>query len=402
MNNNDMKIGIVTHYYKSTNYGGNLQAYALCKFLNNLGYTAEQICFPLASENLLQKQENHCSKNIKHIVLHLKNKINTSIYNLLTYIPRNSAAKKIKIRNKKIQEFNESIPHSEFICIDNNFTDALRKYDVFISGSDQIWNPIGYNPIYFLEFVPNSLPKFSYAASISQDKLPNEYEEKIKKHLEHFIAVSVREKKSITLLENLVDKKVDLVVDPTLLLTKLDWENISSKRLIIDDYIFCYFLGSDNKARDIAKMFAKLKNLKLVTLPYLQGRYRTIDDAFGDYKLFDVSPADFISLVKYSKYVFTDSFHATVFSEIFEKEYFVFQRFEAKSMANRIYDLTELFNHSERFLDTADKASYENIIALDRLSFSDRHKFDKLRKYSVDFICNNLQISEEMINEVKA
>lgn len=402
MNNKNIKIGIVTHYYKSVNYGGNLQAYALCKFLNNLGYDAEQICFPLTSENLLQKQENQSGKNIKHIVLHLKNKINTSIYNFLMYWPRNSAVKKIKVRNKKIQEFNESIPHSEFICIDNNFTDALRKYDVFIAGSDQIWNPIGYNPIYFLDFVPTNLPKFSYAASISQDKLPNEYVEKIKKHLKHFTAISVREKKAIILLENLVDKKINLVVDPTLLLTKLDWENVISKRIICDNYIFCYFLGSDNNARKVAEKFSKQKNLKIVTLPYLQGEYRTIDNKFGDYKLFEVSPTDFISLVKYSKYVFTDSFHATVFSEIFEKEYFVFQRFEAKSMANRIYDLTELFNHSERFLDTADKASYENIIALDKLSFSDRHKFDKLRKYSVDFICNNLQISEEMINEVKA
>lgn len=100
--------------------------------------------------------------------------------------------------------------------------------------------------------------------------------------------------------------------------------------------------------------------------------------------------------------MFTDSFHATVFSEIFEKEYFVFQRLEAKGMANRIYDLTELFNHSERFLDTVDKANCENIMELNKLNFTDRYRFDKLRNYSIDFIFNNLKLSEEMINEGKA
>lgn len=402
MNKSNNKIGIVTHYYKSTNYGGNLQAYALCKFLNNLGYIAEQICCPLESENILQKQENQNRKKTKQVIIHLKNKINVSIYNFLMCLQRNSAEKKINQRAKKIQEFNASIPHSEFICNNNDFSKAINKYDVFIAGSDQIWNPIGYNPNYFLEFVPKGVPKFSYAASLSQDKLSEDYVQKIKKHLADYIAISVREKKTVCLLEEIVNKEINLVVDPTFLLDKSEWEIVASKRVIIEDYIFCYFLGADINARKVAEKFSKQKNLKIVTLPYLQGRYRSVDNKFGDYKLFDVSPADFISLVKYSKYVFTDSFHATVFSEIFEKEYFVFQRFEAKGMANRIYDLTELFNHSERFLDTADKASYENIIALDKLNFSDRHKFDKLKKYSVDFICNNLQISEEMINEGKA
>ncbi|MFR6064422.1 MAG: polysaccharide pyruvyl transferase family protein [Eubacterium sp.] len=402
MDNKNIKIGIVTHYYKSSNYGGNLQAYALCKYLNRLGYTAEQICFPLSSQNIVVETIDKNDLPFIDKLKLIKTKFNIFIYNLITIFKRYNARKKILLRKKCIEDFNSFIPHSEFLCENNDFSSALNKYDIFITGSDQVWNPIGYNPIYFLDFVPSNKPKISYAASIAQSKL-NEYQEDLfKKHLSDFIAISVREQASVKLLSKLSPVDVKWVIDPTLLLSQQDWEEICADKHFNEPYIFCYFLGSDPSGRTAAKKFAAKKNLKIATLPYLQGKYRQIDDNFGDYKLYDISPKDFISLIKYAEYIFTDSFHAIAFSEIYKKEYFIFHRFEAKEMASRIYDLTELFNHSDRFLNTPEKSCYEYISKLPKMNYIKSNKFEKLKQQSIEYLINCLKISEELIDESKA
>ena len=142
----------------------------------------------------------------------------------------------------------------------------------------------------------------------------------------------------------------------------------------------------------MAKEFAEKNNLKIVTLPHLLGRYRECDSDFGDYKLYDVTPQRLISIIKNAKYVFTDSFHATVFSLIFEKEHFVFQRDGKNSMSSRLYTLTALFNTQEHFCDTDEKATLSYIEGLDKIDYSrEQNAFLKQRELSLLFLKNNLQ-----------
>ena len=188
------------------------------------------------------------------------------------------------------------------------------------------------------------------------------------------------------------------MLDPTLLLSREKWDNVCANRKIDEAYIFCYFLGS--LSIDYGKIieFAHKRGLKVVMMPYLTGT--SCDDSdFGDYKIYDAAPQDFISLIKYAEYVFTDSFHATVFSHIYKKNFFVFNRAELKSMNDRIYSLTSLFDTQDRFCDTKEKISLKYIEGLPPINY-DRPfpKFEEMKEKSINFLKDNLKKAEEKIN----
>ena len=125
--------------------------------------------------------------------------------------------------------------------------------------------------------------------------------------------------------------------------------------------------------------------------PYLTGQYRKTDKKFGDIRLYRVSPPEFISLIKNADYVFTDSFHASVFSELYEKNFFAFRRGNAPGMETRLESLTKLFGNEERFR-SEEKLSPE---ALQRLAGQavkgDQDLFLQMKEKSVAFLREQLQ-----------
>ena len=367
-----MKIGIVTHYYKSENYGGNLQAYALCRFLQKNGYCVEQISVDIRYKSFFYR--------IKEVLSRFKNiKTFTVLFDL-------------KKRSKAIIRFNqEKIPHSKRYSM-KNIEKCVDEYDAFITGSDQVWHPDVINKAFLLDFVPSRRKKIAYAASIAVNEIPDERKSKYKESLQSYDAISVREEKGIEILKSLTDEKVVCTLDPTLLLTKQDWDEVCDERIINDKYIFCYFLGESKEHRDLAKEYAKRQGVKVVTLPHLLGRYRESDDKFGDFRLYDVSPSGFLSLIKYAETVFTDSFHATVFSIIYKKDFFVLERKMSVSMGSRLQTLTSLFGMEERFCDSDDKVEIDYILRLSALDYE--QNFEKYRdavKRSRDFLIGSLE-----------
>ena len=183
--------------------------------------------------------------------------------------------------------------------------------------------------------------------------MQSEYEGALNK----FDRISVREKSDINKLEDLCKKRVEWVVDPVFLLTEKQWETVSSpvQLNINKEYIFCYFLGDDKRHREIAQKVAKMCNCAIVTIPYMQMNYRKCDSKFGDEKLLDLTPAQFLYLVKNAKGIFTDSFHATAFSIIFNKWFITFGRTDHPRMNERITSITSLYNCGDRcVLDYSD------------------------------------------------
>ena len=378
-----MKIAIITHYYKSENYGGCLQAYALCKILNSHFYDAEQLSYEI--------KVHHSFKNkIMNPILHIK-KVLSRIKNILIRLKNRQVYSMLYLRKKAFESFNSSfIPHSA-VYNENNIIESVDKYEAFITGSDQVWNPLFYCSAYFLDFVPSNKIKVSYAASISQNQLTTEQQEIFRRSLHDYRAISVREENAVALLKNVSPVTVELVLDPTLLLSRSQWEEICSPRIINEDYIFCYFLGNDINERVVAKKFAENHKLKIVTLPHLLKKFRKCDKHFGDHKLFDISPTQFISLFKYAQYIFTDSFHAAVFSNIFHKQYFVFERSDQKAMSSRIYSLCKLFKSENRFCDTSSKATFEYINSLPDIIYTEAFlEFEILKKKSLEYLWKNL------------
>ena len=375
-------IGITTMFHNSENYGGVLQAYALAEVLSQMGFQAEQIL--IQSESKRSKQEkplNICSE--------LKRIIKRNIIRTLNKIILFFLTKKLSQRSGAFEQFRDCVPHSEKIYTSLNIEECLKKYDIFITGSDQVWNMNWYNRNYFLDFVPRDKVKISYAASMPDVNISNEEKEIVKNHLESFDAVSVRESNTAIFLEELTGKKTECVLDPTLLLGKEDWDKICSDKIVNYKYIFCYFLGDDMRERKIAKEFAKKLKLKIVTLPHLD-LIKKSDIFFGDRKLYNVSPQMFISLIKNAEYVLTDSFHAAVFSNIFKTKYYVFERVGTIEMSSRISTLLKITNTNERYLEN-NKATIDYMLSIKDMEVGDpSDEFETMRNKSFEFLRKNI------------
>lgn len=363
-----MRAAIITHYYKSKNYGGNLQAYALCKVLQSMGADAEQLSLNRnAGKGLIKK----IKKLIKKI-LHANNPF---------------VACRIRARNKTIDKFNsERIPHSR-VYTEKNISGCVDDYDVFITGSDQVWHPMACCDAYLLNFVPVQKAKISYAASMATTQIPANMKRWYEEALQSFDAISVRETDAVTLLAGWINRDVEVHLDPTLLLSNDEWNEILENHGINEEYVFCYFLGNSQQQRRIVTEYAKKHGLKIVTLPHLSGYYQTCDKKFGDYRLYDVSPGKFLSLIKGATHVFTDSFHATVFSIIYEKQFHVFPRSGAETMSVRLTSLLELFDLQERFCCNMNQAGAGYIEASPMIDYHRKfHKYETAKIQSFSYL----------------
>lgn len=399
------KIGIITHYYKSKNYGGNLQAFALTTFLNkSKNIYAEQISF-LTTQ---QKKEPSIIEILKDIKGSFKEKTILYLKSILFFYYKKIEKicirtcdfflkRKYSTRNRAISSFNlETIPHSKEIYSNKTLNSCDTAYDVFITGSDQVW--AGCDDAYALNFTNKA--KLSYAASISQKEITEYHKSFLQKALTDYKAISVRDITDKLILSELTDKKIDIVLDPVFLLSKENWNNyLTQEKKYKENYILCYFLGDSRKYKSIAKDYAKKRNCKIVTFSHFKDNENSFvfnDLFFGDYKPFDVSPFDFITLIRDAECVITDSFHGTVFSIIFNKEFFVFDR-ESKygDMSSRLLNLLKTFNLIERFCNGNEKEKTTYLLEANDINYNNINEiYTKLKEYSESFLTNILDIGE--------
>ncbi len=382
------KIGIITHYYKSTNYGGNLQAYALCALLNKQkDVCAEQICYDFQQVLPRSIKDKLKGKSLLEIVAAVWRKVCcSSRQKLKTQVQEQ--------RQRAFFDFNGNIiAHSKEKYQNEDIYKCVNDYDAFITGSDQVWNFTWYNPAFFLDFVPSEKTKISYAASIALSSLTDEQKAIVKKSLKDYKAVSVREKSAVELLDGLSPVPVQTTLDPTLLLSADDWDKVCAEKKTDGEYIFCYFLGENKKSRQITEKFAQKRGLKIIAIPYVGGVINATERKFGDERRIDVSPQRFLSLIKHAKYVFTDSFHAVVFSNIYKKQYFVFNRNQKGAMSTRITDITELFGQTERFCAGKERESFAYVESLGEIDYTKSNaEFARLKEQSIAFLRENLEL----------
>lgn len=363
-------------FYKSSNYGGILQAYALTKVLRNMGIKASQICYEMTSAYSLERR--------------IKMKAKKWLAEVKQY-KKLSVLRKIKKREKIVQKAaKDIIPHTKKAYSEKNIQSCLGEFDSFITGSDQVWSQEW--PAYFLSFVPEGRKKIAYAVSVGNSMLPQNEIEYIKKYTKTFTAISAREEETANKLDEIIENtKVELVIDPTLLLESNDWKEVTSPRIISSPYLFCYFLGSDPCLRKLASEYAKEKNLIIVTIPHMQQRVEVNDLNFGDVQVFNASPQDFLSYIQYASAIFTDSFHASVFSHIFKKQYYVFTRKEFTKMSNRITTLTYMFGSGNHFISETEGYTLENINSIKDIDYSlPADNYNKKKRDSLLFLQQSL------------
>lgn len=352
------------------NYGSILQAYALQEKINSYdGIDYEILC--------------QYGKKVASFS-NLKNKLsNVGIRVTIKRIIWKFGLKKLRQRNFKIQKFiDENLLVSDREYTEDNISESNNVYDGYVCGSDQIWNPdlVNIDSMYWLTFANPDKLKFAYAPSVGVNSFTSEQEKTIRKNLSSFNAISAREESGTKLINKAMGKDVCItVLDPTMMIERKKWDDLSKKRLYKESYIFVYMLRGTKKQRKFIEKFAAEKGLKIVTMPFLDSeKIELYDFSFGDIKLWDADPGEFISAIRYADYVFTDSFHSMVFSCLYHRDFFVFPKI-GKSQINRLSNLMDMFKIKNRMLNdecTVDKITNVEKIDWDYvdLTLSERRK----------------------------
>ncbi len=388
-----MRIGITTFYYKVYNYGANLQAYALCRVLEKMGYEAEQLCF-------------NTSDGFPEYELPFPRNVIIGIKVFIAQIILTARHFKYFILHKQrlraVERFlNKRVPHSKRIYKLSNIAESQAEYDMFITGSDVVWSPVTNSPIFFLRFLNIETPKLAYAPSLGTDKLSDEEKLRFHKDLESFIDISIREKSVVPLVARVSGRDVKHCVDSTLLLDEDEWNFVCGKRIVDTPYVFCYFLGNNEAAKNLAIEYAEKYDLTLVNIPYYWESYSKFTD-FGDVKLSAVSAADFLSLIKYAHCVFTDSFHACVFSEIFRTQFFAVNRGRDDRLSVRLIDFLTETGSIDHYCVGDEKLNLEYIDCIKNIDFNIVHgRLVKLKEPSMEYLKRNIETVEQLLKMSK-
>lgn len=321
---NENIVYLIT-YHKSINYGSVLQCYALSTYLSNNGYETYVINY----QNDNQKKAFSLYETNSGIKSFIKNTYR--FFHRKTY--HNKIHKFSDFIEKHISETQPFYTEEELFILGK--TDSA-----FVTGSDQVWNTdcVDFDKNYMLGFVDNKKRCLSFAASTnltSIEKNKTLFIENVK----DFSAISVREKDSALALSKLLNKDVFCCCDPVFLADLGDWESLAleSNIKLPEEYVFCYFIGRNNKMLSYAKRIAKETCKKLVIIN------DNISNLFVRcIKKYDCGPSDFLKILKNSSYIITDSFHAVCFSIIFRKNFYVYSNNQVSNRINQILSVTGL------------------------------------------------------------
>ena len=359
------QVGIITLFHNSLNYGGVLQAYALHKTVQNLGFDCEVICYSknrqtttMATVTGVVKRElvkdgstlERMSRVFDFFIRAVKYEFK-KVFAILVqkvYLDR-----KISLRRKAFSAFNNEYVSSTKLYTDDTISECVRVYDIFVCGSDQIWHPKLFTPVYFLGFVPESKLKIAYAPSIALNFLTDSEIARMQPLINRLDAISVREEQGKKLVEMMTNEEVHCVLDPTLLLNYDEWKKVIIPYPIKRPYIFCYMLGKSKKNKQFVLHAAEELGVPIVTMPFVANE-SYISLTYGDLRVYDAGPGEFLSLIQNAEYVITDSFHGLVFSIIFRKKFFVLKRSDDNidsSMNSRVYNLLKICRLEDRLLN---------------------------------------------------
>lgn len=257
---------------------------------------------------------------------------------------------------------------------------VVNDTDVFISGSDQIWNTAHrYSPMMFLDFADGK-KRVSYATSIGTETILPQYKEIVKKHLLKYQYIAVREETARVALSQLTQRSdIVTVVDPTFLLTADNWLRFASfshlNVQLSKPYILCYLIGKNTYYQKQIKDIMKRSGINdIVIIPLKKTSSVKIKNAII---IENADPHDFVYLIKNATLVCTDSFHATAISINLSKQFVELLRFkdtEQSSQNSRIYNLLNHYNlnnylyqeDSNKWLETIDYKKVHKILESDR------------------------------------
>lgn len=371
--------------YTGYNYGTSLQAYAMNKLIEECG------CLPKMmwhSNSLVQGRDITIAKlfaifinsilhpkQSKKVIKGYQNSFNKNFLDGIKEKFNQFAQEEFLVERVSYHKL-KKIAHSSDI-------------HAVVCGSDQIWNgeAVYISPYYYLKFAPNN-KKIAYAPSFGKNNVIKHNQPKVRKLISSFNFISVREERGKEIVKELTGREAKVVLDPTLAINKEVWQNFICENKESNKYFLCYFLDEPN---DIAKKLIEKKlkeeNLTAVVFPYEYDFLKGIDNV----KYVSAGPKEFVNYIKNAEEVFTDSFHGTAFSIIFNKQFNVFKRQYngVGDQSSRIVSLLTLLDIENKLITNIDNST--EIINYDDVN----EKLEALRVDSRTWLINALEKCDE-------
>lgn len=339
------KTGLITFHF-AHHYGAQLQAYATMRAIQDLGASCEIIDFRLphtTRTNELFKKSGSARGLAAdaHTALHYRafkaryNRFSAFVAEEMTLSPQ---------RYTSFEALKEAPP----------------DYDVYVAGSDQIWNPFIYadrqfEPAFLLDFVKEGR-KIAYAPSLGTPELPPPYDAQLREYLASFDALSVREKRGQALIAQAAGREAKVVLDPTLLLTGRQWGELAADPGRREPYLLCYFVSEPGEMASYALALSERTGWPIVQLA---GARRKIPGAKAP--IFDAGPKEFLGLFQHAAAVCTNSFHGAVFSLQFQRPFFTSMSPKERltPTSSRIYNLLFRLGAADRIVGRPETAELE-------------------------------------------
>ncbi len=347
------KVGIIT-IHRIYNYGSVLQAFALQKVCEVMGYYTEIIdyIFPNEYHKTKSKKSDYKIKQVS-----IKSKILKYLYIIQLFE-----------QHRNIKSFIKKRLHlsSNVYISSDDLKEHCQKYDIYITGSDQLWNPrYTYGDTsFFLDFAPDDSRKIAYAASFGSNQIDNRYNEIIRKYLKCYDCLSVRESSGMKIIKSFIQKEVEVVLDPTLLLDASEWSKYAVKPKKKEKYILCYFLNYtfdpfpyiDNLAAHISEITGyHIVRIARPPLKFVNRKTQFVVNA---------SPEEFLGWIQNAELVLTTSFHGTAFAVNFSVP--VFSVIESKSsLDSRQLDFLKDIGLENRILTVDDNFPKRGMLSCD-------------------------------------
>lgn len=315
-----MKIGLLT-FHRSDNIGAMLQAYALQTALVSAGAKCEFVDFPVPDGPVLT---DYFSSNMRNADFFVR---------------------KVADEGRKRHALFDGF-RAEYLKISKVHSDTSQlndEYDLFIAGSDQIWNFSieDTDERYFLPFA-DERKRYSYAASFGGDMVPAKKRAFVSEQLSRFQKISVREESGVSTIADLTGREAVICTDPVFLLTSDEWLKLANESHTGQDYVFVYMIQYSKTIVDEAKAYALEHGCNVRTMI----SFFTPKVGFEAWSSFGVR--DFVTFIAGARKVFTNSFHGTAFSIIFDKDFTSYPLTgELKDRSERVAELMAVRNDIE-------------------------------------------------------
>lgn len=366
LSNKTNRIGLITLY--RDNFGSILQAYASYSYIKNLGLRCDilQYKYKASLVEKLKKIPKVLYMSIRY-KQYFKDKINAK---RLYTKEQNLLSEGTRFLMDQFVNTTFSIHYSE------SLEELNQNYDLFVTGSDQIWN--GYDAFKYLTFADRN-KRIALAPSFGTSSIKDYLKNDIRKALIGFDWISVREETGAQIVKELTGKDAIRLPDPTLILDKKEWKQFAIGGMKKSNYILIHFLNKPNQcAIKTINSYIQINNVEAICICNKYEELSLIQNC----KFMDINPKDYVSLINYADFVFTDSFHSTLFSLNLETQFLTFERqyLHGNSQSSRIIDLLKRVGMEDRYVVDNKVPYFEKMNSWDSdIVFAEERT--KIRKY---------------------